>query len=692
MSSKLSTLVGQELAGFKLTRLVGEGGMAAVFCGENLLDSSIRRAIKVVQPALAADEEFTKRFAEEARVLERLQHPNVVRFFGARWEGEHLLMELELLDGAPLSDKLPGRHAPPLPVDQVVDWMLQACQGVSAAHELGVVHRDLKPDNLFYADGVIKVLDFGIARALDEADRASSVTRAGTVPGTPAYLAPEVCKKGVPSKGSDVYALGMTLLELLLGYHPLMPPGQARRSSTEIMFAQVREPMPALRSVREDAPESLERVVARATDKDPDQRYATAASLAAALRSLQAGLADTDLSPHISAPDHESLPPWAEDEPATTDEGAAPEQPAGEEPEQPPADQTGPAAPQLPSGPGPQTAPQQPSSQETPDIAVGVATPRANKGGGPGRWLGLGALLALIAGGLLWYRSDRAGEPKPVVQPPPAVQQPAPAPDARSASRSPSAANPWITIAAPAQRVVLGIDPRLYSRGLDQVVGFRPAAGVVAPTTSYQLQQHEVTWGELDPWLAAHPKRAFAPPPWTPGDPARRKQRPATGVPWETARAYCGSLEAELPTEEQWEYAARGPKRRPNAWGASPMDLQRTRAYGGPEARPSEVARSEQDRTPGPAADALLDLTGNAQEWTQDIYRSDTAGTVEAWAQSPKQTFRAIRGLPLRQKPPAVFPREGAAFRNALCSSGCPAGSERARQSVGFRCARKSNP
>jgi formylglycine-generating enzyme required for sulfatase activity len=98
---------------------------------------------------------------------------------------------------------------------------------------------------------------------------------------------------------------------------------------------------------------------------------------------------------------------------------------------------------------------------------------------------------------------------------------------------------------------------------------------------------------------------------------------------------------------------------------------------------------AEQDRTPGPAGSALYDLMGNAQEWTLDLYRSDGDGSVEAWVQAEGRAFRAIRGLPLTADPPRRLPREGAASRNALCASGaCPEGVDRARRSVGFRCAR----
>ncbi len=683
MASRLAGLVGQKLAGFQLTEMIGEGGMAAVFRGENLIDRSILRAIKVVQPVLASDEEFTKRFAEEARVLERLQHANVVRFFGARWEGEHLLMELELLQGDPLSAKLAIKDGEPprLPVEEVVDWIQQASEGLAAAHELDIVHRDLKPDNLFLTNGgVTKVLDFGIARALDEADRASSVTREGTAPGTPAYLAPEVCRLGIPSRGSDVYAMGITLLELLLGYHPFFAPGQTRRSSSEVMFAHVSEELPLLRSVRPEAPEGLEQVVVRATAKDPDRRFGSARELADVLGVVLRGEIVTEVSVttgEVGTGEHEAAPAPEEDGEAAPEDDAPAADDAATEDE---------AAPRAPDEDRPQT--------ETPDVAVGVREPKEPASRGPGRWIGLAVAVLAVVGGILWYRGNLAGTDD--VQPPPPVNRPGaktPPPPARQPEATPRPGkpevNPWIKVKPPASRVVLGVDAALYKGRLQKVAGFRPAAGVVAPGGAFELQQHEVTWGELDPWLTRNTDHRFAAPSWTPAGEARGRL-PATGVPWATAQAYCRSLGGDLPTEEQWEYAARGPGRRPNPWGASPLDLARTRAYGGAKARPGPVMKADQDRTPGAAAGALFDLAGNAREWTLNPYRSDDTGAVEAWVQAGGKTFRAVRGLPLRDAPPPVYPREAAAFRDALCAPAatCPAKTAAARQTVGFRCAR----
>ena len=647
-NKRIAELVGQQVAGFELTELLGEGGMAAVFRGENLLDRTILRAIKVVHPQLLLDEQFAQRFAEEARLLERLQHPNVVRFHGARWEGDVLLMELELLQGAPLSRILHQRAGRLLPLERVVGWMRQAAAGLAAAHQLGVVHRDLKPDNLFLTDdGELKLLDFGIARALDEADRANALTRSGTVPGTPAYLAPEVCQRGELSKSSDVYALGICFIELLLGHHPLMPPGAPRRSSTELMFAQVQEQLPPLRRHRGEAPPALEAIVERATCKDPELRFAHAGELLQALEQLETADREATTEP-VTVELEADLPPSVSHEP-------------------PP--------------------------QDTPDVAAGAVErdrPPAPRRVQP--WVPLAVVtVALVAASIYLLQTTEPPAHEPAATATPEDQQPDNAPAATPPPPGPGGRhNVWILIKAPTETMRLGITPKLYQAGdLDRVVGFRPGAAVHAPKRSFEIQQHEVTWRELDPWLARQSKHQFDRPAGVPEHDSAREHLPVTGVPWAAARAYCKSLGGDLPTEEQWELAARGAERRPHSWGSSPLDRGRTHAYKGKSAQVRPVMRADQDRTPASTVGPVHDLMGNAREWTLDLYRGDETGAVAAWAHTLTRNFRAIRGLPLDRPPPPVLPREAAAHRDALCAQGdCPKDVVAARRLVGFRCAR----
>jgi formylglycine-generating enzyme required for sulfatase activity len=217
----------------------------------------------------------------------------------------------------------------------------------------------------------------------------------------------------------------------------------------------------------------------------------------------------------------------------------------------------------------------------------------------------------------------------------------------------------------------------------DKTQGFRPKLGVHPPAKRYYIHQHEITWAELDPWLAKHPEHKVMKLSWVPKDAAKRGSLPATGIYWTTAYEYCKSIGARLPTEEQWEYAARGPELRRYAWGNARLDLERTHVFAGPKARPVAVMTSEQDKTPS----GIYDLMGNAQEWTADPWRENWADLDESWTQAKGQSFRALRGLPLAKKPPRRRPRWGAAHREVLCSAGsCVRDSESILSTVGFRC------
>jgi eukaryotic-like serine/threonine-protein kinase len=695
----LQQLVGDEVAGFKLTAWLGEGGMAAVFRGENVLNPAIVRAIKIVHRELSTRKEFATRFSQEAVFLERLRHPNVVRFYGLRHDkrptGDLLMMELELLEGESLAD-FSTRTRVAAPVRAAVGWVRQAAEGVAAAHALSIVHRDLKPENLFLTTtGELKVLDFGIARAYDEADRHERLTRAGTMPGSPAYMAPEVCQGAMPGAQADVYALGITLYELLAGYHPYCRPGAAMLSSTQLMMAQMTQPLTPLRDVRPDAPEIVEQVVSRATAKDPSWRYANAAELAAALATALQSIAGAE-----GRPEEGPAPPGTQ--------FALPQLFAVRN-STPNATDARPRQPSQPDGSGSfriSAVPSHPRSQGGTD-----PTMRPSWGGGslPGQTSSNGvvvgegpakkrsaivvvpAVLLLVAAGgaAWWFLHGKQSDPgaaavvaNAATATPTATAAAAPAPQEK---------NRWVLVTPPPHDKpwLLGLD----SAGSDEERGFRPERKIAAPRAAFEIQQHEVTWGELDAWLDTHAERRFERPAWVPGDPGGREKLPATGVSWDVAREYCKSIAGTLPTEEQWEFAARGADRRAYGWGDKSVDLAMTHAYVGDAPKEgwatppvTEVMTSDQDITA--SEPPIYDMMGNAEEWTQDLFREDTKSD-ERWVQAGGMTWRALRGLPLAEKPPASFPTVGAAYRSPGCATGeCPPAAAEIRQYVGFRCIR----
>jgi formylglycine-generating enzyme required for sulfatase activity len=242
-----------------------------------------------------------------------------------------------------------------------------------------------------------------------------------------------------------------------------------------------------------------------------------------------------------------------------------------------------------------------------------------------------------------------------------------------------------VAIPAPPASVTLGLSPDNVAA---EARGFRPDRGITAPTQAFEIQQHEVSWREIRPWLAQHPEHTVTPPAWLPS--TGTEDLPATAVPWPVAQAFCQSLGGALPTEEQWEHAARGAERRPYPWGAAPPDPERTHVFR-PGLPLSAVMTAAQDVTPPVGGHGLHDMAGNALEWTASLYREDVAGQDESWVDAEGLTFRAVRGLPPTAERPSAMPAEGAAHRDALCATGdCPPATAEILQHVGFRCVRSS--
>lgn len=240
--------------------------MATVFLArDEELDRPV--AIKLLAESLAADRAFRNRFEREARLAAGLSHPNVVAVFDAgEAEDGRPFIVMEYVHGTTLAEV--GRLAP----DEAVGLVVQACQGLSQAHEAGLVHRDLKPQNLLLRDdGVLKVADFGIARAAET----TALTQVGTVLGTAAYLAPEQALGEEVTPAADVYALGAVLYELLTGRTPY-----AFDSLADLAAKQRDEPITPVSELAPEVTARVEDAVMRALARNPAYRPATATAFA----------------------------------------------------------------------------------------------------------------------------------------------------------------------------------------------------------------------------------------------------------------------------------------------------------------------------------------------------------------------------------------------------------------------------
>jgi len=259
--------------------------MGIVFLAE---DMNLARpvALKVMRPEQKADPEGWQRFLREARLAARLSHPNIVAVYDVGEEGGRPCIVMEYVEGETLSDLLRRRGR--LEPSEAVALALQACSGLETAHQAGLVHRDIKPQNLLLTpEATLKIADFGIARSLD----GTQLTEAGTVLGTAAYLAPEQAAGEPVTATADVYALGAVLYELLTGRPPYVADTLA-----ELFAKQRRRAIAPVRELAPGVPASLEDAVMRALARDPAYRPDSAADFAAELGEATTAVTEVDRS------------------------------------------------------------------------------------------------------------------------------------------------------------------------------------------------------------------------------------------------------------------------------------------------------------------------------------------------------------------------------------------------------------
>jgi eukaryotic-like serine/threonine-protein kinase len=250
---------------YRIERVLGRGAMAVVYLAR---DEELQRlvAIKILAEQFGTDEGVRTRFLREARLASRLSHPNIVQVFDANAAGERLFIVMEHVPGSTLDEC--GK----LPHSEAVGLVLQACAGLQHAHDAGLVHRDVKPANLLLReDGVLKITDFGIARAADS----TQLTKQGTVLGTAAYLAPEQASGESVGPAADIYSAGAVLYQLLTGRAPYDFASLAELG--ELQRGGVITPP---RDLETSIPRELEAEVMRALARDPDFRPPSAAEFA----------------------------------------------------------------------------------------------------------------------------------------------------------------------------------------------------------------------------------------------------------------------------------------------------------------------------------------------------------------------------------------------------------------------------
>jgi serine/threonine protein kinase, bacterial len=259
---------------------IASGGMSTVYRGVDVrLDRPV--ALKVMDSRYAGDPQFLTRFRLEARTVARLKHPGLVAVYDQGLDGRHPFLVMELVDGGTLRELLNERG--PMPPHAVAAVLRPVLGGLAAAHKAGLVHRDVKPENVLISDdGEVKIADFGLVRAV----AAAGITSASVILGTAAYLSPEQVRDGSAGLRSDVYSVGILTYELLTGRTPF-----TGDTPLSLAYQRLDNDVPRASAVIDGVPLEFDELVARATARDPAERYADAIEMAAHLEEIAEELA-----------------------------------------------------------------------------------------------------------------------------------------------------------------------------------------------------------------------------------------------------------------------------------------------------------------------------------------------------------------------------------------------------------------
>ncbi len=247
---------------YEIIKNIGEGGMANVYLAlDTILDRKV--AVKILRGDLATDEKFVRKFQREAQAASTLDHPNIVGIYDVGEDNGNYYIVMEYVEGQTLKSLVKRRGY--LTLLEVIDIMSQLTSGIAHAHEKGIIHRDIKPQNvLILDDGLVKIADFGIAQALNS----NELTETNSVMGSVHYLPPEQANGTGSTYKSDIYSLGILMYELLIGKVPFKG-----ENAVEIAIKQMKDPIPSVCELKNDIPQSVENIILKATAKNPKNRY-----------------------------------------------------------------------------------------------------------------------------------------------------------------------------------------------------------------------------------------------------------------------------------------------------------------------------------------------------------------------------------------------------------------------------------
>ena len=266
-------MIGQTISHYKILEKLGSGGMGTVYRAQDLkLDRYV--ALKFLPPHLSQDEESKKRFIHEAKAASALNHPNIATIYEIDEAEGQMFIAMEYVEGPSLQDVIVGANGrSPLPIDLAIDYAIQIAEGLSKAHAKGIIHRDIKPANILVTeDGVVKIVDFGLAKLAG----ATKLTKEGTSMGTVAYMSPEQTQGAEVDHRTDIWALGVVLYEMLTGEPPF------KGDYEQAVIYSILNEEPDFSGI----PEALIPVVQKALAKQAEERYQNVGEMLADLKAV----------------------------------------------------------------------------------------------------------------------------------------------------------------------------------------------------------------------------------------------------------------------------------------------------------------------------------------------------------------------------------------------------------------------
>ena len=589
----VDTMIGTVLDGrYRLDSLIGVGGMGDVYRATHIhIDTEF--AVKLLKPEFVADQTAIKRFRLEAKAAGRIQHPNAVRVsdFGVTPENIVYLV-MELVQGPSLRDLI--RKEKKLETLRAVNIVRQVCGAVDAAHRSGVIHRDLKPDNIIIethgATERVKVLDFGIAK-LREAKTDTFLTQAGTIIGTPQYMSPEQCQGQSLDPRSDIYSIGIVLYEMLTGTVPF-----DGESTLQIVYNQLHLIPKSVRELAPQLSEPLAKVIMRALEKEPGERQSSAIQLSEELKQavkLEAEETAYSMAEPFFVP---PLTPIAETPSGShtveghalslADRSTTALRPDSTEDRIPTLIREG----RVPTNP----------NQKVRTIEKHLGQEASPKSRLPLIVSAAVVLLAVIAAAMYFSRKD---EPVAIM---------------------PKTATPPTGMALiQGGKFIMGRDDGSTDEGPAHEVELKSFFLDVQEVTNQEYKKFVEATGRPVPrnWKT---NSSYAP------DEARL---PVAYVTWDDAASYAKWAGKRLPTEAEWEYAARGGNTKSvypwgNQWVAGYANIDRKG-----QLKPAPGRSFEKDVS----SFGIYDLAGNVSEWVQDNYS-------EKYGAKPDPRLRVYRG------------------------------------------------